>query len=370
MAQYTNSDATGRGQSRQRLVSLDAFRGFTVAAMIIVNTPASWNHVFPPLLHATWHGITPTDCVFPFFIFIVGIAITLSYDKLKATGASTKQVVWKTLKRASVIFLLGIFLGLFPEFNFSEIRVAGVLQRIALVFLACAFLFWYTNWKQQALIGAVVLVVYWMAMVCIPVPGVGMGLLEPGKNLAAWVDNMLMPGRMWQGTWDPEGLLSTLPAVATGISGMLIGRLIANPNVSREQKVAWMYLLGLSAFVLGSVWGWVFPINKNLWTSPYVLYTSGLASMVLASLFFVIEVLGVKKWATVGVIFGSNAIVAYVLGSIIPSVLAPLNNWYVMNVVEGRNWAELASLLWAVGVCFLCYIPIYLLYRKKIFVRI
>lgn len=353
----------------QRLVSLDAFRGFTVAAMIIVNTPGSWDHVYAPLLHASWHGITPTDCIFPFFIFIVGISITLSYGKLLATGRPKTALVGKTLKRAILIFLIGIFLGLFPAFNFAEIRIPGVLQRIAVVFLICALLYVYTTWKQQAAIGGVLLLLYWIAMIGIPVPGVGTGILEPGKNLAAWVDGLLIPGKMWQGSWDPEGVMSTFPAIVTGISGMLVGKLLSVNGMTHERKVIWLYLGGLSAFLLGSAWGWVFPINKNLWTSSYVLYTSGLAAMVLASLFFVVEILGYSAWAKVGLVFGANAITAYVIGGILPALLSSLNTWYNDQFINGE-WAKMTSLLWAIGICALCYIPVYVLYKKRIFIKI
>lgn len=353
----------------QRLISLDAFRGFTIAAMIIVNTPGSWEHVYAPLLHASWHGITPTDCVFPFFIFIVGISITLSYGKLLAGGRPKTALIGKTLKRAALIFLIGIFLGLFPDFNFAEIRIPGVLQRIAVVFLVCALLYLYTTWKQQAAIGGALLLLYWVALVCVPVPGVGTGVLEPGRNLAAWIDGLFIPGKMWQGTWDPEGIMSTFPAIVTGVFGMLVGKLLVVDGIPQERKVIWLYLGGLTAFLLGSAWGWVFPINKNLWTSSYVLYTAGLAAMVFASLFFVIEVLGYRTWAKVGLVFGANAITAYVIGSLLPELLGPVNTWYVDRFVGG-NWANAASLLWAMGVCSLCYIPIYVLHKKRIFIKI
>ncbi|MEC3881973.1 acyltransferase family protein [Parapedobacter sp. 10938] len=353
----------------RRLVSLDAFRGFTIAAMIIVNTPGSWEHVYAPLRHASWHGVTPTDCIFPFFIFIVGISITLSYRKMLDTGRPKAALVAKTLKRAALIFLIGIFLGLFPDFAFDEIRIPGVLQRIAVVFLVCALLYLYTSWKQQAIIGGALLLLYWAAMLLVPVPGVGTGVLEPGKNLAAWVDGLLIPGTMWQGTWDPEGILSTLPAIVSGILGMLAGRLLAIEGMPHERKVIWLYVGGLSAFLLGSAWGWVFPINKNLWTSSYVLYTAGLAAMIFASLFFVMEVLKFSAWAKVGVVFGANAITAYVIGGLLPEVLGPLNTWYARQFISG-DWAEVASLLWAIGVCLLCFIPIYVLYKKRIFIKI
>lgn len=359
-----------RVENHKRLVSLDAFRGFTVAAMILVNTPGSWDTVYAPLLHADWHGVTPTDYIFPFFIFIVGVSIALSYSKLLALGKSKAALGWKTLKRAAIIFGLGLFLWLFPTFDFSELRIPGVLQRIALVFLACALLYLHTTWRQQAIIGAVILVLYWAAMKLVPVPGVDTGLLEPGKNLAAWIDSQLMPGKMWQGTWDPEGILSTFPSIVTGILGILAGHLIRAGRISEERRVLWLFLGGVVLFALGTMWGWVFPINKNLWTSSYVLYTGGLAALVLASAYFVIEILGHAKWAKVGVVFGSNAITAYVLGSILPSLLPSVNRWFVAAFIEGSRTPELMSLLWAIGICLLCYIPIYIMYRKRIFIKI
>lgn len=357
-------------QTNRRLMSLDAFRGFTVAAMIVVNTPATEEYVFAPLRHAAWNGFTPTDAVFPFFIFAMGISLTLSYGKLKAKGAQTGQVLFKTAKRALLIFLIGVLLGLFPEFDFSEIRIPGVLQRIAIVFFCCALLFWYTSWKQQAILAGCLLLAYWLAMVCIPVPDLGTGVLEPGKNLAAWIDSLLIPGKMWQGTWDPEGILSTVPAVASGIAGMLVGHLLANPSLAPERKVSWLYLAGIASFILGSAWGWIFPINKNLWTSSYVLYTSGLAAMIFASLFFIIEILGKGNWAKPGVVFGSNAITAYAIGGILPGLLYGVNEWYTRTLVNTSAHPEWLSVLWAIFICVVCYFLVYLLYRKKIFIKI
>lgn len=357
-------------ENRKRLVSLDAFRGFTIAAMILVNTPGSWDHVYEPLLHADWHGVTPTDYIFPFFIFIVGVSITLSYGKLLAAGADKKPLIWKTVKRAAIIFALGLLLWLFPTFDFSELRIPGVLQRIALVFLACALLYMYTTWKQQAIIGSAILLMYWAAMSWIPVPGIGAGILEPGQNLAAWVDSLLIPGKMWQGTWDPEGVLSTFPAIVTGISGMLVGRLISAPHLSEEWRMIWLFVGGFVAFAVGTAWGWVFPLNKNLWSSSFVLYTSGLAAMTFAFCYVVMEMCGRIKWAQFGVIFGSNAITAYVLGSILPSLLPSVNQWFNKTFTEQAGNPQLISLLWALGICVLCYIPIYVLYRKRIFIKI
>ena len=212
---------------KDRLISLDALRGFTIALMIIVNDPGSWDNTYGPLLHAEWNGITLTDFVFPFFIFIVGVSIVLS-QKNKGTSSSSSKIFIRSLK----IFSLGVFLGVIGGFfsylvgmgeliSLSDIRIPGVLQRIALVYLVCALLYNKTNWMQQLFIMIGIVVVYYVLMLYVPVPGVGTGFLEPGKNLAAYIDNLLIPGTMWQGTWDPEGILSTLPAIASGISCLL-----------------------------------------------------------------------------------------------------------------------------------------------------
>lgn len=353
-----------------RMLSLDAFRGFTIVAMIIVNTPGSWDHVYAPLLHAPWHGVTPTDYIFPFFIFIVGVSITLAYHKLLAQKKPGHTFIPKIVKRSTFIFAIGIFLWLFPDFNFSEIRFPGVLQRIAVVFFCCSILFLFTTWRQQAFIGAAILLLYWAAMAWIPVPEIGAGVLAPGRNLGAWIDNLLIPGTMWQGTWDPEGLLSTLPSIVTGITGLLVGHVFTNQQFSLEQKIILLFVAGFVAFIVGSIWAWCFPLNKNLWTSSYVLFTSGLASMTLALLSYLIDLKGYVRWSTVGLVFGSNAITAYAIGSMLPDLLEPIQTRYAEGVIEASNIPKLMSLLWAVSICILCYIPVYYLYKKRIFIKV
>lgn len=361
----------------KRLIALDAFRGFTMAAMIIVNTPGGPHHeAYAPLQHATWNGITPTDFIFPFFIFIVGVAIVLSFRKQRVKKTPKRQIVQKLLKRSAILFSLGLLLNLFPELNFSEFRIPGVLQRIALVYLACSLLFLYTDRKTQVWTGVAILVVYWLLMTVVPVPGYGYSIMEPGKNLAAWLDNLLIPGVMWQGTWDPEGILSTFPAIVTGITGMLTGYLLLSDK-SREYKIIWLFSIGFLAFAAGNVWSWFFPINKNLWTSSYVLYTSGLAAMVLAVSYFFIDVLKYSSWTKIGVVFGSNAITAYVIAGILPALLIlPLGNGESINSIFMDKLINIGlapkfvSLLWALGFCMLCYIPIYILYKKKIFIKV
>jgi len=360
----------------QRLLSLDAFRGFTIALMIVVNDPGSWSHVYAPLLHAKWHGITPTDLVFPFFLFIVGVSVVLAFSKRMKSGASKESLYRKIIIRSLKIFLVGIFLNLFPNFDFADLRVAGVLQRIAIVFLVCSILFLQLDWKKLAMTGAVILVGYWLAMTLIPVPGIGEANLEPGKNLAAWIDGILLPGRMWQGTWDPEGLLSTLPAIATGITGMLTGILITG-TLSLDRKIIWLFLMGFFSFVLGGVWDWFFPINKNLWTSSFVLYTSGAAALTLGSSMFIVDVLNIKSWTRMGRIFGANAISVYVFAGILPDLLSGVKiagysfNSLFMETLTNIGLAhKFASLLYAIVFTLICYIPAYILYKKKIFIKL
>lgn len=393
--------------SPQRLVSLDAFRGFTIAGMIVVNDPGSWSHVYTPLLHADWHGITLTDFVFPFFLYIVGVSIALAYTKRLKSQTPRGDLYKKIVIRSLKIFAVGLFLWLFPRFNFEAIRLPGVLQRIAIVFLFCAVLFLNTDWKKQAYIAVALLLAYWMVMTLIPVPiddvirealATGQVLrsggpvpigeiqqissgwiasnLEPGTNLQAWVDRTVVPGRLWERTWDPEGLLSTIPALATGICGMLAGALIVSDR-SQESKIMWLFFLGFMGFLLGSAWHWVFPINKNLWTSSFVVYTAGIASMTLAASLFFVDLLGRKNWTRMGVIFGANAITAYVIAGMLPDLFYAkffgdhsLNSLFFQGLTGAGLAPKLVSLLYAILFTLVCYIPIYFLYRKKIFIKL
>ncbi len=360
----------------ERLISLDAFRGFTIAAMIMVNNPGSWSHVYAPLLHAKWNGLTPTDLVFPFFIFIVGVSIALAYSKRLKRGTPKAGMYKKIIFRSLKIFAVGIFLSLYPKFNIADLRVAGVLQRISIVFLICAILFLTTKWKTQAIIGTVLLTGYWLAMVLIPTPGLGIVSLEPGQNLAAWADSILLPGRMWQGTWDPEGLLSTLPAVASGISGMLVGHIILS-NEDRYKKVIWLFLAGFAAMLIGYAWSWNFPLNKNLWSSSFVMVTSGLASMILASSIYLVDILGRTQGTRIGVIFGANAISVYVLAGLLGYVFRRIEffgasiNKHLMDLFTSLGCGmKFSSLLYALFYIAILFIPAVILYRKKIFIKL
>jgi len=360
----------------KRLISLDAFRGFTIAAMIMVNYPGSWSHVYKPLLHAEWNGITPTDLIFPFFIFIVGVSIALAYTKRLNAGVPKWPMYKKIVIRSVKIFIVGLLLWLFPKFNFETLRYAGVLQRIALVFLVCAFLFLNTKWRTQAILGAIILVLYWLAMVLIPTPGYEKAMLEPGINLAAWIDSKLLPGYMWQKTWDPEGLFSTIPAIVTGITGMLAGHLILS-DIQQERKIITLFSFGFFAFIVGYWWHFIFPINKSIWTSSFVMVTSGLASMVLAASIYFVDILGRTRFTVPGIIFGSNAITVYVLAKPWGLLFYKLKiagsslNVHFLNIFETAGWSmKFGSLMYA--LLFICFnfIPAWILYKKKIFIKL
>lgn len=302
-----------------RLLSLDFFRGVTVAAMILVNNPGDWGHIYAPLEHAAWHGWTPTDLIFPFFLFIVGVSITFAIGgKKKDNGA-----IGKILKRSLTLFLLGLFLNFFPKFDLSTVRLMGVLQRIALVYLACSLVFLKTTPRQQVYLLAILLVGYWILMTVIPVPGVGYANLEPESNLAAWFDRVILtPAHVYKPAkvWDPEGLLSTLPAIGTGIIGMLVGRWIRT-NRPETEKVAWLFTAGCLLLLAGVIWDSFFPINKALWTSSYVLLAGGLAMLGLALCYWLIDVQKYRKGVMPFVAFGVNAITVFFLSGLIPRIM-------------------------------------------------
>lgn len=360
----------------KRLISLDAFRGFTIAAMIMVNNPGSWSYIYSPLEHKPWHGLTPTDLIFPFFIFIVGVSITLAYTKRLKAGLAKRPMYKKIVFRAVKIFVVGILLWLFPKFDFEVIRYAGVLQRIAIVFLVCALLFLNSKWKTQAIVAAGLLIIYWLLMVLIPTPGYERPMLEPGVNLAAWIDSQFLPGYLWQKTWDPEGLLSTLPAIATGITGMLAGHLILQ-DIQQERKVITLFSVGFFAFIIGYFWNYIFPINKSIWTSSFVMVTSGLAAMLLSVSIYFVDILGRTRLTKPGIIFGSNAIAVYVLADVWSQFFYVIKiggnslNVHFLNVFEGLNWSlKFGSFLYAfLFICF-NFIPAWFLFKKKIFIKL
>ena len=237
-------------------------------------------------------------------------------------------------------------------------------------------MFLFTSWRTQLITGIAILIGYWLAMVLIPTPGYDKAMLEPGMNLAAWVDSTFLPGKMWQGTWDPEGILSTLPAIATGLAGMMAGKIITS-KLEQERKVLWLFTAGFLATIVGQAWGWVFPLNKNLWTSSFVVFTGGLACLTLAASFFIVDILGRKRFARIGIVFGANAIAIYVLADLLSLVFYSLKiggsslNVHFLNFCTGLSLsAKLASLIFALLFVAINFIPAWLLYRKKIFIKL
>ena len=359
-----------------RMISLDAMRGFTIAAMILVNFPGNGDFVFAPLKHTIWNGLTPTDMIAPFFLFIVGVSIALAYTKRLQQGKAKGTMYQKIIIRSFKIFAVGIFLNLLPDFNFAELRWTGTLPRIAIVFLVCALLFLNSDWKKQAWIGGIILVGYWLAMTLIPTPGEGKVMLERGVNLAAWFDSKFLPGTMWQGTWDPEGILSTFPSIVSGITGMLAGALMLSDR-TKEMKVILLMVIGFFMTFAGYLWGLTFPVNENIWTSSFVFVTSGVAFMALGAFYFLVDMKGYTWGTKPGIIFGANAITVYVLGDILALIFYGLEiggqslNMHFFNGFTAIGLgAKLVSMIYAVLYVCINYIPAYILYKKKIFIKL
>ena len=356
----------------QRLVSLDLFRGIIIAAMLLVNFPGSWKFMYAPLEHAAWEGTTPTDYIFPFFIFIVGVSVALSFTKQLNQGKTKKQILVKSLWRTLKIFLLGIFIRVLPTLDFSRIEIPGVLQRIALVFLFCSVLFLFTDWKAQLYIGLGVLLAYCLAMNLIPVPVWGAGVLEPGKNLANWLDSVLIPANLLNKKgYDAEGFLSTFPAIVTGISGLLAGKIVTGKQ-SREHTVILLFLTGTLLVFAGTIWGWSFPVIKKIWTSSYVLLTSGWAMITYASIFWVVEVRNFRRGTGIWLIFGSNAIVIYVLADVFETIFmrTGVHDTAMAFLLETGFHDKAASLIWALISLLVCFVAAWMMYRRKIFIKL
>ena len=376
---------------KTRLMSLDFFRGITVAAMILVNNPGDWGNTYSPLKHAPWNGCTPTDLIFPFFLFIVGVSIAFALGSTKDDRAGHAGLLIKALKRALILFGLGLFLGYFPKMftdplgAFETLRIPGVLQRIAVVYFVTAIIFIKTQRKTQIVLIVFLLLGYWAVMTLVPVPGVGAANLEKGTNLAAWLDRtVLTENHLWKKskTWDPEGILSTFPAVATGLLGLLTGGWLRRKDVEDSVKVSWMFSAGLLLAMAGLAWDLVFPLNKALWTSSFVLYTAGLAMMGLALSYWFIDANNRKKGIKPFIAFGSNAITVFFLSGLIPNILAMIKitkadgdiitakGWIYENFIEPLFSPVNASLAYALVFLLLLFCLAWIMYRKNIIVKV
>jgi predicted acyltransferase len=362
-----------------RLASLDIFRGATIASMTLVNNPGDWSHLYPPLEHAAWHGWTLTDTVFPFFLWIVGLSMTLSTAKRLERGANNRQLLRHALRRALALFALGIGMGLVWNWNFSTLRLPGVLQRIAVCyFIATVILLW-TRWRGQVLWLAGLLTVYWMAMTLIPVPGYGPGRLDlKVGNFAQWIDSLVLSGHMWSQTkpWDPEGLFSTLPAIGTCLAGVLAGHLLRS-RLTPEQKTAW-YCVG-GALVMGaaevlSIW---MPINKNLWTPTFTLFMGGLASLCFGCWYWLADVQGWAGWFQPLRIFGLNAIAVFVASGEVAIACERLHvgrlslgQWFFQTVCAPAGNPYIASELFALAHVALMLAIAWTMYRRGWFLKL
>ncbi len=341
-----------------RLLSVDALRGLTVAAMVLVNNPGTWQAIYPPLRHADWHGWTPTDVIFPFFVFIVGAAIPLALGPRLESGERSGLVV-KVLRRSIVIFGLGIILNGFPWYHWATLRIPGVLQRIAVCYLLAAIVYLFTSTRVQAIIAAALLLGYWLVMSVVPVPGYGAGDLSPAGNLAAYIDRAVLGPHIWQyaKVYDPEGILSTLPAIATALLGVLTGSWLRSGRGS-DVVAGRLVIAGIAGIAAGELWGLWFPINKSLWTSSYVVLTAGLA---------LIAVLGV------------NALVLFFLSTLAARLLSIIRvgteKQSLQAVLFDRVFAPLASpvnasLAFAATYVIVWWAIMWMLYRWNIRLRV
>lgn len=382
--------APAPGQS-PRLVSLDAFRGATIAGMLLVNNPGSWSDVYAPLDHAPWNGWTPTDMIFPFFLWIVGVAMTLSFARRVEQGADRGELFRHVVIRAAVIFGVGIFLVMFPfgllpehHFSFAKMRIPGVLQRIGVCYLAAGAIFLRTGWRGQLTWVVWLLVGYWALLVLVPVPGYGAGVLEPAGNLCWWIDSHVLAGHTWSGApvpgFDPEGLLSTLPAIATMLLGVLAGQVMR--RWSGGALTARLLGGGIALLALGALMSLVLPINKNLWTSSYAVFMAGWAMALLAVFHWLIDVRGWSRWAQPWVIYGTNALLMFVSAGVLGRLLY-LIKWtgadgqgitlkgYIYKAVFVPLASPVnASLLFALAFVLLHFVFAWFLWRKKWFVKI
>jgi predicted acyltransferase len=367
-----------------RLMSLDVFRGATIAAMILVNNPGDGPSSYWPLKHSVWNGWTPTDLVFPFFLFIVGVAMAFSLQNRVQRGESRQKLLLHVLWRGVLLFAIGMFLNGFPDrYHLGSWRVYGVLQRIAICYVIAAILELWFGWRQQLAVIAVCLVGYWVLMRYVPVPGLGVPthdfpILDPDRNLAAWLDRKVLAGHLYEGTRDPEGILSTIPAIATALLGLLTGKWLRSRQ-SETVKLRGLLASGVVGVAIGMVMNIWLPINKKLWTSSFVVFTAGLALIGLAICYQVLDLKRWRgRWTVPFLVFGMNSIAAYVLSEVMPAIL----NFRAGNT--GVSWREFiyedvlrdfasppnASLLYAMTYVFVCWLAMYVLYRKRIFLKI
>lgn len=297
-------------KASNRLISLDAFRGFTIMLMILVNNPGSWSYSLPPLRHASWHGCTPTDLVFPFFLFIMGVAMAFSFAKRSESTSSSIPLYYQILKRTFLLIAIGWLLSLYPRFDFAHLRIPGVLPRIGLCYFFSSMIIMNLKLKGQVVTAGLLLLIYWALMVLVPFAGKLPDHWAYESNFAKFFDKLVIPGHTWKPDFDPEGFISTLPAIVQTLLGYFTGLWLRCKSTDMEKTVG-MFITANISIVMGLVWSYWMPINKQLWTGSYVFYTVGIALHFLAISYWLIDIKGYKKFTRIFIIFGSNAIFAF-----------------------------------------------------------
>ena len=369
---------------QKRLLSLDGMRGLAMAGMILVNNPGSWSAVYPPLLHAKWHGCTPTDLVFPFFLFIVGVAMPFSFEKRTETGGRWKLML-KILQRTAVLFLIGFLLGVFPEVLWQpsvllEARWPGVLQRISIAYFFVSLIVIFLPNAARWLVAFILLVVYSLGMFLYPVPEYGAGVFDVIGNFCWWLDNQLLIGHTWKGApakgFDPEGVWSTLPAIVTALFGYFTGQQLMTRK-DRMPMLVHLFIVANLSLVLAYFVNLAMPINKQLWTVSFVFLTAGLAIHLLSMFYYSIEVRGNRHGIWPLLVFGSNAIFAYVLSSLLGDVFSSLKvgemsvkGWLYEKILCSWLSPMNASLTFALCMVLVCLSITSVLHLNRIFIRV
>jgi predicted acyltransferase len=382
-ADAANTNSSGR------LICLDIFRGLAVAGMILVDNPGSDEKAYWPIAHAEWNGCTPADFIFPSFLFLVGVSMVFSFAKRCERGESRQQILYHVFIRSLLLIAIGLFVNASPFIgvDFHALRFEGVTQRIALCYVAAAILELWSDRRGQIIAVAACLFGYWALLRFVPVPGLGVPgrdipFLDPNQNLAAWLDRRLFMGHLFDGTRDPEGILSTIPAIATTLLGVLTGHWLRSRNTPAT-KVAAMLFAGILGLIAGEVWNIWFPINKNLWTSSFAVFTGGFALVFLAMLYWLLEIKQWRgAWTTPILVFGMNAIAGFVADSF---VYGPGYTFTVKHADGVRlSWHDAAqaklvslgasppnaSLIYSLGAVIFCWILLWFLWRKRIFLKV
>jgi predicted acyltransferase len=384
-------ERTENAPKPHRWLSVDVLRGLTIAFMIMVNNNGGEKDAYWAMKHTSWNGFTPTDLVFPTFLFLVGISTVFSTESRLAKGESRKTIFIHTARRAVILFAFGLLVNTFPKFQMDRLRVYGVLQRISICYLIIAALYLFSpGWKSKLWIAVGALVGYWALMRLVPVPGFGVPthqipLLDHDKNLVAWLDRQIFSApHLYEKTRDPEGLLSDLPALATALFGMLTGMWLRTSRAIAE-KAKGIALAGVTGLLLGGLWNFEFPVNKKLWTSSYVLYAAGWSLLLLALSIWMVDILGAKRtdaenrkkfWVLL--VFGTNAIAAYVFSELLPGAMAlfhpepkvGLPKWLYLEIHKVIPSTGMASMVYCVAFAAVCWVAVYQLYRRRIFLKI